>query len=57
MKSRVTIEYDLPQWDQAKLGPLGLREREAERWMTSETVLALRSATVKVELIEGARLL
>jgi hypothetical protein len=57
MKSRVTIEYDLPQWDQAKLGPLGLREREEERWMTNETVLALRSATVKVELIEGARLL
>jgi hypothetical protein len=57
MRARITIEYNLPQWDQAKLGPLGLREREEQRWRTSETVLALPSATVKVELIEGSRLL
>jgi hypothetical protein len=53
MKARVTIEYDLPKWDEAKLGPQGLREREEERWMTSEVVLGLASATVKVEVIEG----
>jgi hypothetical protein len=57
MRARVTIEYDLPTWDQAKLGPIGLRDWEEQRWITSETVLGLSSATVKVELIEGARLL
>jgi len=57
MRARVTIEYDLPTWDQAKLGPIGLRDREEQRWITSETVLGLSSTTVKVELIEGARLL
>jgi hypothetical protein len=57
MRARVTIEYDLPQCDQAKLGPLGLREREEQRWIASETFLALPSATVRVELIEGSRLL
>jgi hypothetical protein len=36
-----------PQWDEAALG---LREREEQRWMTSEVVLGL---TVKVVLIEG----
>jgi len=36
---------------------MGLREREEGRWITSETVLALASATVRVELIEGSRLL
>jgi len=50
MKARVTIEYDLPQWDQAKLGLVGLHEREEQRWITSETVLELAFATVKVEL-------
>jgi len=58
MRARATIEYDLPKWDQAELGPIGLREREEQRWITSEVVLALPgSATVKVELIEGARLI
>jgi hypothetical protein len=51
MKARVTIEYDLTQWDQASLGLQGLRQRKEQRWITSETFLGLpRSATVKVEL-------
>jgi hypothetical protein len=54
MKARVTIEYDLPRWDEASLGLQGLREREEERWMTSEVVLGLSSGTVKVELIDKA---
>jgi hypothetical protein len=55
MRARVTIEYDIPRWDEAKLGPQGLREREEPRWITSETLLALPgSATVKVELVDKA---
>ena len=51
MKALVTIEYDLPEWDQATLGLQGLRQQEERWWITSETVLGLpRSATVKVEL-------
>jgi hypothetical protein len=51
---RVTIEYDLPRWDQASLGLQGLREREEEqRWITSEVVLGLASGTVKVELTDA----
>jgi len=57
MKARVTIEYDIPRWDQAALGLQGLREREEQRWITSPTVMGLPSGTVKVELIEGSRLL
>jgi hypothetical protein len=49
MKTRVTIEYDIPKWDEAALG---LREREEQRWVTSEVVLGLPSGTVKVELID-----
>jgi len=56
MKARITIEYDLSKCDVAKLGLQALRQREEQRWMSSETVLGLRSATVKVELIDGARL-
>jgi hypothetical protein len=53
MKARVTIESDIPRWEEAKLGLQGLREREEQRWITSETLLALPgSATVKVELID-----
>jgi hypothetical protein len=33
MRAKVTIEYDLPKWDEAALGLQGLREREEERWM------------------------
>jgi hypothetical protein len=47
MKARITIEYDLPEGDQSKL-----REREERRWMTSETLRHLRSAVVKIELID-----
>jgi hypothetical protein len=44
------FEYDL---DPAGQSLAALREREEHRWMTCETVLALPSATVKVELVRG----
>jgi hypothetical protein len=48
MKTRVIIEYDLPPGDR-----IVVRDREEQRWITCETVLALPgSATVKVELLE-----
>jgi hypothetical protein len=49
MKTRVIIEYDLPAGDR-----VALRDREEQRWITSETVLTLpHSTTVDVELFEG----
>jgi hypothetical protein len=36
MKTRVIIEYDLPAGDHVVV-----RDREEQRWITSETVLAL----------------
>ena len=50
MKARVTIEYE-PEWQEG-LSLQELREREEQRWMTSETLLALRSGAVKVEVID-----
>ena len=47
MKARITIEYDLPEGDRTKH-----REREERRWMTCETLRQLRSAVVRVELID-----
>jgi len=47
MRARVTIEYDVAEGDR-----LALREREEQRWITSETLLALSSAVVKVELLD-----
>jgi hypothetical protein len=48
MKVRVTIEYNSP-WP-SELDRLAVRDREEHRWMTSETVLGLTSAAVKVDL-------
>ncbi len=49
MKTRVIIEYDLPPGDSVVL-----RDREEQRWITSETVLGLSgSAIIKVELLNG----
>lgn len=49
MKTRVIIEYDLPPGDSVVL-----RDREVQRWITSDTVLALPGpAMVKVELLDG----
>src|SRR5262249_40870500 len=49
MKTRVIIEYDLPAGDR-----IVVRDREEQRWITCETLLALPgSPTVKVELLEG----
>jgi hypothetical protein len=49
-RARVTIEYDVPEEDR-----VALREREERRWITSETLLALPSAVVKVELLTIVR--
>jgi hypothetical protein len=52
MKVRVIIEYDLPCV--AAGDHIVVRDQEDQRWITCETVLALRgSATVKVELCEA----
>jgi hypothetical protein len=49
MRTRVIIEYASLPGDR-----VDLREREEQRWITSEVVLALPgSATVKVEVLEG----
>ncbi len=49
MRAKVTIEYDVPPGDRARL-----RQSEEQRWMNSETVLTLPgSATVRIELLEG----
>ena len=50
MNARVRIEYEL-DWPEG-LDRAALREREAERWMTSETLRGLRTATVKIELVD-----
>jgi hypothetical protein len=47
MRARVTIEYDVPEEDR-----VALREREERRWITSETLLALPSSVVTVELLD-----
>ena len=47
MRARVTIEYDVPEGDR-----VAIRDREEQRWVTSETLLALSSAVVKVEQLE-----
>jgi hypothetical protein len=49
MRARITIEYFIPDGD-----PIALRDREEQRWMRSETLLALPSATVKVQIINEA---
>ena len=52
MKTRVIIEYNLPSGD-----CVVIRDREEQRWITCETVLALPgSVTVKVELHEAVQL-
>jgi len=51
MRARITIEYE-PEWPPG-LDQAAVQEREAERWMTSETVLGLRgTTTVRVELLD-----
>jgi len=52
MRARVTIEYPVSDGQDR----VALRDREEQRWMRSETLLALPSATVKAELIEEAGL-
>jgi hypothetical protein len=49
MRARVIIEYNVPNGD-----CIALRDREEQRWITSETLLPLPTATVKAELIEGS---
>ena len=50
MRARIIIEYDTPNGDR-----IAMRDREEQRWMRSETLLALRSATVKFEWVDEAK--
>jgi len=47
MRARVTIEYDIPDGDRTVL-----RDREEQRWISCETLLALPSTVVKVEVLD-----
>jgi hypothetical protein len=51
MRARIIIEYPIP--DGGDL--IALRDREEQRWMRSETLLALPSATVKFEWVDEAK--
>jgi hypothetical protein len=51
MRGRIIIEYPILDGD-----PIVLRDQEEQRWMKSETVLALLgSATVKFEWVDEAK--
>jgi len=52
MKARVTIEYDIPDGDRT-----ALRDQEEQRWISSETLLQLHSAVVRVKVIDESGLL
>jgi hypothetical protein len=56
MKTRVIIEYDLPRGCASSCTAgdrVVIRDQEEQRWITCETVLALRGpATVRVELVD-----
>jgi hypothetical protein len=47
MRARVTIEYDVPEGER-----VALRDREEQRWITSEAVRVLPRAAVKVEVLD-----
>jgi hypothetical protein len=49
MRARIVIEYDIPNGDRT-----ALRDREEQRWIRSETLLAIASATVKFEWVDEA---
>jgi hypothetical protein len=47
MRARIVIEYDIPNGDR-----IALRDREEQRWMRSETLLAMPSATIEFEWVD-----
>jgi len=47
MRARITIEYDVPEGDR-----VAIREREEQRWVTSEAVRVLPRTVVMVELLD-----
>jgi hypothetical protein len=50
MRARIVIEFDIPSGDR-----IALRDREGQRWMRSETLRAIRSATIEFEWVDDAK--
>jgi hypothetical protein len=50
MRARIVIEYDIPNGDR-----IALRDREEQRWVRSETLRAMPSATIEFEWIDDAK--
>jgi hypothetical protein len=50
MRARVVIEYDIPNGDR-----IALRDREEQRWIRSETLLGIPSASIEFEWVDEAK--
>jgi hypothetical protein len=50
MRARIVIEYDIPNGDR-----IALRDREEQRWIRSETLLAMPSASIEFEWVDEAK--
>lgn len=50
MRARIVIESDIPNGD--RIAP---QDREEQRWMRSETLLAIPSATIEFEWVDEAK--
>jgi hypothetical protein len=47
MRARIVIEYDIPDGDR-----IALQDREEQKWIRSETLLAIASATIAFEWVD-----
>jgi hypothetical protein len=50
MRARIVIEYDIPNGDR-----MALRDREEQRWIRSETLRAMPSASIEFEWADEAK--
>jgi hypothetical protein len=50
MRARVVIEYDIPNGDR-----IALRDREEQRWIRSETLHAIPSASIEFEWVDETK--
>jgi hypothetical protein len=50
VRARIVIEYDIPNGDR-----IALRDREEQRWVRSETLLSIPSATIEFEWVDEAK--
>jgi hypothetical protein len=50
MRARIVIEYDIPTGDR-----IALRDREEQRWIRSETLLPIPSASIEFEWVDEAK--